>query len=99
MTNPKHLAPIGAVGELLVEGPMLADGYWQDPDKTEATFLEVSRSWPLDLASDETTGTKHIYRTGDLARYLPGGSIRLCGRMDNQVKVSGQRVEIGEIQS
>jgi amino acid adenylation domain-containing protein/non-ribosomal peptide synthase protein (TIGR01720 family) len=82
------LAPIGAIGELLVEGPILARGYLEDEAKTNAAF--VKPSW--------AGGHRRMYRTGDLVRYQEDGTMEYLGRRDNQVKLRGQRLELGEIE-
>ncbi|KAI0905950.1 peptide synthetase [Ustulina deusta] len=89
--NPQRLVPIGAVGELVLEGPILARGYLNQPVETEKAFATIE-DW-FDRKP------KKIYRTGDLVRYAEDGSLRILGRRDTQIKVRGQRVELGEIQS
>ncbi|KAI1176853.1 peptide synthetase [Nemania sp. FL0916] len=89
--NPQRLVPIGAVGELVLEGPILARGYLNRPAETEKAFPIIG-SW-------FDGKPKRVYRTGDLVRYAKDGSLRILGRRDNQIKVRGQRVELGEIQS
>ncbi|EKG12017.1 AMP-dependent synthetase/ligase [Macrophomina phaseolina MS6] len=86
--NPHQLVPAGAVGELLVEGPHVARGYLHEPEKTRAAFVEGLR-W---------MAGRRLYRTGDMVRYQPDGSIYFVGRADSQVKVRGQRVELGEVE-
>ncbi|MDO3641028.1 polyketide synthase [Mucilaginibacter sp. L3T2-6] len=81
--------PYGETGELCVAGVSLADGYLNRPDMTAEKFVEWKES------ADKIT---RIYRTGDLARYLPDGNIEYLGRRDTQVKIRGNRVEIGEIE-
>ncbi|OKL58374.1 hypothetical protein UA08_06365 [Talaromyces atroroseus] len=92
-TNPHRLAPIGCVGELVVIGPTLAREYLNDPAKTAAAFLE-SPQWADGVYPTE----RRMYRTGDLARYGTNGNILIVGRRDTQVKLHGQRVELGEIE-
>lgn len=97
LTDPKdhnRLVPIGAVGELLVEGPTLARGYIGDMNKTRAAFIKDPK-WPPDILG---TRTRRFYKTGDLVRYLSDGSLDFVGRKDFQVKVRGQRVELGEVE-
>ncbi|KAK5632495.1 hypothetical protein RRF57_008209 [Xylaria bambusicola] len=89
--NPEKLMPIGAIGELVLEGPILARGYFHRPAETEKAFPNIE-DW-FDGRS------KRVYRTGDLVRYADDGSLRILGRRDAQIKVRGQRVELGEIQS
>jgi amino acid adenylation domain-containing protein len=74
-------------GELYIGGTGLAKGYWQDEEKTRASFIK-----------DPKTGTT-LYRTGDLGRFLPDGNIEFLGREDQQVKINGYRIELGEIES
>jgi len=81
--------PEGETGELCCAGAALADGYLNRPEMTAEKFMQWTN------ANGET---KRIYRTGDLARYLPDGNIDYLGRRDTQVKIRGNRVEIGEIE-
>ncbi|WHY11349.1 plipastatin non-ribosomal peptide synthetase PpsC [Bacillus subtilis] len=82
------LQPVGAVGELCVGGDGVARGYLGRPDLTKEKFV------PHPFAPGD-----RLYRTGDLARWLPDGTIEYVGRIDDQVKVRGYRVELGEIES
>lgn len=93
--NPDSLCPIGGVGELLVEGPILARGYLNNPDKTAAAFIDAP-DWDLRLRS--RPGPRRLYRTGDLARYSSDGSAIFLGRIDTQVKIRGQRTELAEVE-
>ncbi|KAK9351537.1 hypothetical protein V1523DRAFT_427948 [Lipomyces doorenjongii] len=79
--------PKGAIGELCASGKLVGDGYIQQPDLTAQSFVH-----------SEELGTK-MYRTGDLVRLLPDLSFDFIGRKDTQVKLRGQRLEIGEINS
>ncbi len=78
--------PQGAVGELYLAGPGLAQGYLGQPGLTAASFLP-----------DPFSQGQRLYRTGDRARLLADGRIEFLGRDDDQVKVRGYRVALGEI--
>lgn len=80
--------PDGETGEIMIAGPDLASGYWNLPELTAEKF-RPHRNKP---------GWR-IYATGDLGRFQPDGSLVHLGRMDNQVKVHGHRVELGEIEA
>ncbi|KAL4869849.1 hypothetical protein BDV12DRAFT_195858 [Aspergillus spectabilis] len=89
-----RLVPIGAPGELLIEGPLQARGYLNDPAKTAAAFV-VDAAW---MIKNGFGSGRRLYRTGDLVQQNPDGSITYIGRRDTQIKVRGQRVEVGEIE-
>jgi amino acid adenylation domain-containing protein len=78
-------AGVGELGEVWVRGPHLALGYHGDPELTAERF--------------RGSGGERRYRTGDLGRHLPDGTIRLAGRRDEQVKVRGFRVELGDVEA
>lgn len=92
--NPHQLMPIGAVAELCIEGPLLARGYLNNRAKTAESFIEN----PAFLKQFFNTVSTRLYRTGDLVQYAEDGSLRYIGRKDNQVKLAGQRMELGEIE-
>jgi amino acid adenylation domain-containing protein len=92
--NPHELAPIGATAELCLEGPLLARGYLNDPQRTAEAFIET----PAFLKEFSSIGASRIYRTGDLVQYAADGSIQYIGRRDNQIKLAGQRIELDEIE-
>lgn len=92
--NHDRLVPIGAVGELVVEGPTLARGYLDDLAKTQAAFVK-SPQWPVGACPKKV---RRIYKTGDLVRQNSDGTFDFVGRKDLQVKIRGQRVEIGEVE-
>jgi amino acid adenylation domain-containing protein len=81
--------PYGEIGELCAAGDCLADGYLNRPEMTAGKFID----W-----SENGNEIKRVYRTGDLARWLPDGNIEYLGRRDTQVKIRGNRVELGEIE-
>jgi amino acid adenylation domain-containing protein len=80
--------PVGAVGELCVGGASVARGYPGQPGVTADKFVP-----------DPFSGHGRLYRTGDLVRWNDDGAIVFLGRRDRQVKVRGQRVELGEIEA
>lgn len=99
VVNPddrNQLLPIGSVGELLIEGPIVADGYLQEPEKTTQAFISPPqwRSW-FNNASESNS---KLYATGDLVRYNFDGTLSFLGRKDTQVKLRGQRLELQEIE-
>ena len=91
-----RLAPLGCVGELLLEGPLLAREYLHDQQKTAAAFIENPK-WSSG-AKNPTHARRRLYRTGDLAKFNPDGTVVFLGRKDSQVKLHGQRIELGEIE-
>jgi amino acid adenylation domain-containing protein len=82
--------PVGIRGELHIGGKGVARGYLNRPEMTAAKFVN-------DPFSAERGAL--LYKTGDVARYLPDGNIEFLGRTDDQVKVRGFRVELGEIEA
>ncbi|KAI9167870.1 Nonribosomal peptide synthetase gloA [Paramyrothecium foliicola] len=90
--NPHRLAPVGCVGEMVTEGPLVGRGYIHRPDATAASFV-TDLAW----SRDGSGMTRRFYRTGDLGRFNADGSVTIAGRADSQVKINGQRVELGEI--
>lgn len=82
--------PVGVAGELHVAGVGVARGYLNRPELTAEKFIP-------DPFSSEASA--RLYKTGDLARYLPSGDIEFLGRGDDQIKIRGFRVELGEIES
>ncbi|KAH8586613.1 hypothetical protein B0O99DRAFT_695320 [Bisporella sp. PMI_857] len=97
--NSNRLAPIGCIGELYVEGPTLSRGYLNDPAKTEESFI-INPPWIDNTWEDANTLIKpgRVYRTGDIVRYNSEGTFVYVGRKDSQIKIRGQRLEIGEIE-
>ncbi|KAE8822063.1 hypothetical protein PTNB85_10544 [Pyrenophora teres f. teres] len=95
--NHHKLAPLGSVGELLVEGPILARGYLNDAEKTAAAFIE-DPAWLMDGCQGYAGRHGRLYKTGDLVQYNDEGNLVCLGRKDSQVKLRGQRIELGEIE-
>lgn len=96
IANPEDynkLTPLGAIGELLIEGPTLARGYLGDEERTIGAFVQ-----PDFLRDMFPERPARVYRTGDLFRYAPDGTLRFVRRKDSQVKVHGQRIELEEIE-
>ncbi|KJD32012.1 hypothetical protein PW52_16000 [Tamlana sedimentorum] len=87
----KDLKPLpnGEQGELCITGTPLAEGYLNNPSLTNEKFVD----W-----TNADGKTLKIYRTGDIAKYLPDGNIEFLGRQDDQVKISGHRIELAEIE-
>ncbi len=94
-----HPVPVGVTGELHLSGVQLARGYKNNPKATEAAFVEQAPAGALALLNGES---QRLYRTGDLACWeiLPDGRavIGYRGRTDYQIKVRGQRLELGDIE-
>lgn len=82
--------PIGTTGELLIGGAGVARGYLGRPELTAQRFIANP------FRGD---GTERLYRTGDLARWLANGEVEILGRIDQQIKMRGHRVELGEIET
>ncbi|MFC6091783.1 amino acid adenylation domain-containing protein [Saccharothrix lopnurensis] len=88
--------PIGGVGELYIGGAGVARGYLNRPDLTAERFLDN----PFRTAEQAAGGENaRMYKTGDLVRWLPNGEVEYLGRTDLQVKIRGQRVELGEVEA
>lgn len=79
--------PTWVTGQLYIGGIGIAKGYWQDSEKTKASFITHPQT------------QEKLYRTGDLGRCLPDGTIEFLGREDFQVKINGHRIELGEIEA
>ncbi len=86
-------APIGVTGELCIGGDGVTRGYWQRPALSDERF-------PVDpFAQDKGVRSPRLYRTGDLACWRADGQITFQGRVDQQVKIRGQRIELGEVEA
>jgi amino acid adenylation domain-containing protein len=90
--------PIGVPGELYVGGAGLARGYLNDARLTAERFLPLA-DCGVELAKTALGRPARLYRTGDRGRWRPDGTLEFLGRLDQQVKIRGHRVEVGEIES
>jgi amino acid adenylation domain-containing protein len=86
----EHLSPVplGAPGEIVFSGVCVGRGYVNDPERTRLAFM-----------ADPHREGRRLYRSGDHGRWLPEGKLEFLGRRDTQVKISGFRIEIGEIEN
>ena len=89
LDKQQQLVQKGEIGELCIAGKSLAEGYLNNEVLTKEKFLVLKL---LDIPETR------MYRTGDIARYLPDGNIEFLGRDDEQVKISGHRIELGEVE-
>ncbi|OTA90731.1 hypothetical protein M434DRAFT_397819 [Hypoxylon sp. CO27-5] len=97
LDDPNQLAPIGAIGELVAEGPGVARGYLNNESSSTELFLNSppwAKEWESSVAS-----MGRSYRTGDLVRYADDGELIFVGRRDRQVKLRGQRIELEDIET
>ncbi|KAF4206736.1 hypothetical protein CNMCM8927_004509 [Aspergillus lentulus] len=92
--DPERLVPIGAVGELLLEGPFVGTGYLHNDAKTQEFFIPEPR-----YVQELRRAPSRVYKTGDLMRYNPDGSLSFVGRIDSQVKIRGQRIELADVET
>jgi len=84
-----RICRIGESGEIYIKTPFASKGYYNDPVLTATCFVQN----PLEKEKRDI-----VYRTGDLGRYLPDGNVEVLGRLDNQAKINGVRVELGEVE-
>jgi amino acid adenylation domain-containing protein len=100
LENPDALAPVGAPGELWIEGPLVGQGYLNNVERSAQAFVH-DPAWLQRGSPDgqHSFRSGRLYRTGDLVRYNGDGSLVFLGRRDSQIKIRGQRVELGDIES
>jgi amino acid adenylation domain-containing protein/non-ribosomal peptide synthase protein (TIGR01720 family) len=104
--------PIGVPGEIYIGGANVARGYINQPELTEAKFIDPpalsrtpltkGRQCGLGVSPNRATAVgrgDRLYKTGDKARYLHNGKIEFLGRIDDQIKLHGYRIELGEIET
>jgi len=87
VNNAFQLQPAGVAGELLISGIQVARGYLNLDQLTQERFIP-----------DPFREGYRVYRTGDVAQWKPDGTIHYIGRIDNQVKIRGNRIELGEVE-
>jgi amino acid adenylation domain-containing protein len=80
--------PVGETGEIVFSGVCVGRGYINDPERTQSAFLQ-----------DPLRPGRRLYKSGDYGRCLPDGKLEFLGRRDSQVKISGFRIEIGEVEN
>ncbi|TRX27556.1 amino acid adenylation domain-containing protein [Flavobacterium franklandianum] len=80
----------GSIGEIVIGGDGVAQGYWKRAELTAEKFIPNQFS---------TKPNSIMYRTGDLGKLLPNGELQCLGRIDHQVKIRGHRIELGEIEA
>ena len=88
--------PMGVAGELYIGGELLARGYVNRPELTAERF--IANPFADDVAHGHGTSSR-LYRTGDIVRWNERGQLEYLGRIDDQIKVRGFRVELGEVES
>lgn len=94
--TPDQLMPVGALGEILVEGPHIARGYLDHLSGVSDNFLDVPPAWLRQLHPERPI--HRMYRSGDLGRYHHDGTIEVIGRRDSMLKLDGARVEASQIE-
>ncbi|WSQ12842.1 amino acid adenylation domain-containing protein [Streptomyces sp. NBC_01231] len=87
MDERLRLLPVGFPGEIVIAGVCVGRGYVNDPERTAAAY-----------GRDPYRPSQRLYRSGDFGRWLPSGELEYLGRRDSQVKISGFRIEIGEVE-
>jgi aryl carrier-like protein len=92
--DPHRLMPVGSIGELLIEGPIVGPGYASDTDATQRAFINP----PVWRERYFGPCPGRMYRTGHLVQSAGDGSFRYVRRKDTQVKLYGQRIELAEIE-
>jgi amino acid adenylation domain-containing protein len=103
LDREQKLVPLGVPGELYVGGESLARGYHNRPELTAEKFVPNPFVSARSLNSQPSTlngePQARMYRTGDLVRWRADGQLEFLGRIDNQVKIRGCRIELGEVEA
>ncbi|TWU71771.1 nrps [Metarhizium rileyi] len=98
--DQNRLAPLGTVGELLIEGPSLAREYLADLEATAAAFIHDPPWLVRGCQGQGSLGRRgRLYKTGDLARYNRDGSLSFIGRKDSRLKIRGQWFDVAKMES
>ncbi|KAI0548950.1 hypothetical protein F4679DRAFT_548418 [Xylaria curta] len=99
-SNHDRLMPVGAVGELVLESHAVGRGYIADDERTRQVFIQNPAwcAWP-EFHAGNPEKTRRMYKTGDLVARCDDGSLLYFGRKDMQVKLRGQRIELGDIET
>lgn len=87
--NTDKLCSINETGEIYLKTPFMSKGYYNDHKLNEISFVQNPHI---------TDRQEIVYKTGDLGEYTPDGNVRFLGRLDRQIKLYGNRIEIGEIE-
>ncbi|KAM7185082.1 hypothetical protein V8F20_011947 [Naviculisporaceae sp. PSN 640] len=98
LDDTTKLAPVGAIGELVAEGPGIGRGYLNNQKGNEELFLERP-PWSKEMQASGVPEMGRCYRTGDLVRFAEDGELIFIGRRDRQVKLRGQRIELEDIET
>ena len=93
----QHLLPKGVAGELYIAGKELAEGYWKNEQISEEGFF--ADPFYHDHINQEAGKSERMYRSGDLAKMNLQGEVILLGRLDHQINIRGQRIELAEIEN
>lgn len=96
LANPEQLMPVGAVGELIMEGPHLSRGYIDTVCPKSASFLRQIPTWMESVQPFRKP--ERMYLSGDLGKYNHDGTITYMGRKDTILKVNGERIDAAEVE-
>ncbi len=91
-----RLVTLGCLGELLIQGPVVAQGYLKNAERTREAFIQPPK-WISDFPSLDLS-PQRWYKTGDLVIQTADGSVTMRGRKGTQIKLAGQRIELEEVE-